>query len=189
MPYPEDHKLKVRGRIIESAARAFRANGLRDISVPVIMKGAGLTHGGFYAHFTNKDALIMETCRYAIGDTMALLQAAAAQTADRPPIETVIRYYLSPEHRDQTETGCILPALSGEISRASEELRDVFTAELQRMIDFLCELGRLAPSTGRALLSLLVGTLLLARSVPDRDFSDSLLTAGREQALAMLRYK
>lgn len=62
MPYPKGHKIKVRNKIVESAAQAFRTNGIHDVSVPFIMKGAGLTHGGFYSHFDNKEQLVAEAC-------------------------------------------------------------------------------------------------------------------------------
>ncbi|MFF2483906.1 TetR/AcrR family transcriptional regulator [Paenibacillus sp. NPDC058071] len=187
MPYPEGHKLKVRGRIIESAAKAFRTNGIREISVPVIMKGAGLTHGGFYSHFDNKEQLVSETCRYAISDTIALLQKAADQAGENPKIDAVINFYLSSYHRDQTEIGCILPSLSGEIPRASEEVREVFTQELQRMIDFICDLAKIDQATGNAVISLMVGTIVLARSVSDSELSDGLLAAGKVNAMGLIK--
>ncbi|OPA80984.1 TetR family transcriptional regulator [Paenibacillus selenitireducens] len=187
MPYPEGHKIKVRGRIIESAAQAFRMNGIRDISVPVIMKGAGLTHGGFYSHFDNKEQLVAEACQYAISDTIALLQEAANQEKQEPKINAVIHYYLSQQHRDRTEMGCILPALSSEISRSSEEVRNIFTQEVERMIDFLADLAEVDKSTASALLSSMVGTLLLARSVSDSTLSDNLLTAGKQHAKELIK--
>ncbi|KEQ25674.1 TetR/AcrR family transcriptional regulator [Paenibacillus tyrfis] len=187
MPYPEGHKIKVRGRIIESAAKAFRTNGIRDISVPFIMKGAGLTHGGFYSHFDNKEQLVSETCRYAISDTISLLQKAAEKEAGEPKIDAVIDFYLSPYHRDHTEMGCILPALSSEISRLSEEVRQVFTRDLQRMIDFIADLAEINKSIGSAVLSMMVGTLVLARSVNDPNFSDSLLESGKQQAKGLIK--
>ncbi|GED68197.1 TetR family transcriptional regulator [Brevibacillus reuszeri] len=186
MPYPEGHKIKVRGKIIESAAQAFRTNGIRDISVPVIMKGAGLTHGGFYSHFENKDQLVVEACRYAISDTIALLQQAADQAKDVPKIHAIIQYYLSQEHRDRREIGCILPALSGEMSRSSDEVRQVFTQEVQRMIDFIADLAQLDTSKASALLSSMVGSLVLARSVHDSKLSDDLLAAGKQYAQTIL---
>ncbi|WP_314586966.1 TetR/AcrR family transcriptional regulator [Paenibacillus terrigena] len=187
MPYPEGHKIKVRGKIIESAAQAFRTNGIRDISVPVIMKGAGLTHGGFYSHFENKEQLVAEACRYAISDTIELLQKAADQEQQGPKIHAVIHYYLSQQHRDRTEMGCIIPALSSEISRSSEDVRYVFTHEVERMIDFLSRVAEVDKCTGSALLSSMVGTLLLARSVSDSTLSDSLLTAGKQHAKELVK--
>jgi len=182
IPYPKGHKIKVRNKIVESAAQAFRANGILDVSVPLIMKGAGLTHGGFYSHFDNKEQLVTEACRYAISDTIAVLQQAADQEKQNPKINTVIDYYLSPYHRDKTEMGCILPALSGEISRSSEEVRQVFTHELERMITFLSNLAEIDTSKGSALISSMVGSLVLARSVNDSELSDNLLSTGKQYA-------
>ncbi|OPH56881.1 transcriptional regulator [Paenibacillus ferrarius] len=187
MPYPEGHKLKVRGKIIESAAQAFRTNGIRDISVPFIMKGAGLTHGGFYAHFDNKEQLVAEACRYAINDTISFLQEVADQENAAPKINAVIDYYLSSYHRDKTEMGCILPALSSEIARSSDEVRQVFTHELERMIDFISKVAKVDTAIGSALLSTMVGTLVLARSVNDSKLSDSFLAAGKQHAKELIK--
>lgn len=182
IPYPKEHKIKVRKRIVESAAQAFRTKGIQDVSVPFIMKGAGLTHGGFYAHFDNKDQLVAEACRYAISDTIALLQNAADQEKQNPKINTVIDYYLSTYHRDKKEMGCIIPALSGDISRSSEEVQQVFTHELKRMISFISNLAEIDASKGSALFSTMVGSLVLARSVSDPELSENILTAGKKAA-------
>ncbi|MGO4180300.1 TetR/AcrR family transcriptional regulator [Paenibacillus sp. MCAF9] len=187
MPYPKGHKLKVRNKIVESAAQAFRTKGILDVSVPFIMKGAGLTHGGFYSHFDNKEQLVAEACRYAISDTIAILQNAADQEKQNPKINSVIDYYLSPYHRDKTEMGCILPALSGEISRSSEEVRQVFTHELERMIAFISNLAEIDTTKGSALISTMVGTLVLARSVHDPELSGTLLSAGKQYAKELVR--
>ncbi|WP_025682149.1 TetR/AcrR family transcriptional regulator [Paenibacillus maysiensis] len=184
MPYPEGHKIKVRKHIISSAAKAFRTNGVRNISLPYIMKGAGLTHGGFYSHFENKDQLVMETCHFAIGETIEMLQRVADKNKDKdqPPIEAVIEFYLSPLHRDQSEIGCILPALSGEISQLSEEIRETYTRELQRFIVFITNMAGIETGIGYALVSIMVGSVALARAVSDSKFSDDLLLTGRAQA-------
>lgn len=189
MPYPKGHKIKVRGKIVESAARAFRTNGIQEVSVPFIMKGAGLTHGGFYSHFDNKEQLVAEACEYAISDTITLLQNVADQEEQNSKINKVIDYYLSPYHREQTEMSCIFPALSSEISRSSEEVRQVFTHELERMINFISNLAEIDVSRGRALFSTMVGSLVLARSVSDPELSDSFLSAGRQQAKEMVKRK
>ncbi|WP_145331006.1 TetR/AcrR family transcriptional regulator [Paenibacillus xylanexedens] len=184
MPYPKGHKIKVRNHIITSAAKAFRTHGVRNISLPYIMKGAGLTHGGFYSHFENKDQLVMETCHFAISDTIEMLQKVADKNKnkDQSPIEAVIDFYLGSLHRDQTEVGCILPALSGEISQLSEDIRQAYTQELQRFISFITTMAGMDASSGYALVSSMVGTVALARAVSDSKLSDDLLQAGRTQA-------
>ncbi|ETT32918.1 transcriptional regulator [Paenibacillus sp. FSL R7-269] len=188
MPYPKGHKLKVRNHIIASAAKAFRTHGVRNISLPHIMKGAGLTHGGFYSHFENKDQLVMETCHFAISDTIEMLQRIADhnKNENQTPIEAVIDFYLSPLHRDQTEAGCILPALSGEISQLSADIRQAYTQELQRFIAFIINMAEIDPSNGYALVSSMVGTVALARAVSDAKLSDALLQASRMQAKQMV---
>lgn len=186
MPYPTGHKLKVREQIIESAAKAFRTNGVRHISLPFIMKGAGLTHGGFYAHFKNKDQLVIEAFHFAISDTIKLLQNVADKKADQPRIQTIIEFYLSSVHRDQTEVGCILPALAGEVSQLSQEVRQAYTDELKRFMEFIADTANIDVSTSYALVSSLVGTIALARAVNDSNFSDQLLLAGKIQAKRIL---
>ncbi|KWX80221.1 transcriptional regulator [Paenibacillus riograndensis] len=182
MPYPEGHKLKVRKHIITSAAKAFRTKGVRNISLPYIMKGAGLTHGGFYSHFENKEQLVIEACHFAINDTIELLQKVADKSKDQPQIQSVIEFYLSSVHRDQTEIGCILPTLSGEISQLSEEVRQAYTRELQRFMKFISDMAGVDASTGYALVNSMVGTVALARAVSDPKLSDDLLLAGKNQA-------
>lgn len=96
---------------------------------------------------------------------------------------------MSPYHRDQTEMSCIFPALSSEISRSSEEVRQVFTHELERMITFISNLAEIDMSSGRALFSTMVGSLVLARSVTDPELSDGFLSAGRQKAKEMVKRK
>ncbi|WP_339320752.1 TetR/AcrR family transcriptional regulator [Paenibacillus sp. FSL R10-2734] len=186
MPYPKGHKIKVRNTIVESAAQAFRAHGIHDVSVPLIMKGVGLTHGGFYSHFDNKEQLVAEACRYAISDTIALLQKVADQEEQHPKINAVIDYYLSPYHRDKTEMGCIIPALSAEIAHSSEEVRQVFTQEMERMVTFISTLAEIDASKGNALFSTMVGSLILARTVNNPELSDSLLSSGKRYAKELI---
>lgn len=186
MPYPKGHKSKVREQIIVSAARAFRTNGVRNISLPFIMKGAGLTHGGFYAHFKNKDQLVIEAFHFAITDTIKLLQSVADKKADQPRIQTIIEFYLSSVHRDQTEVGCILPALAGEIPQLSQEVRKAYTDELKRFMEFIADAGNIDLSKSYALVSSMIGTIALARAVNDSQFSDQLLLAGKVQAKRVL---
>lgn len=182
MPYTETHKIKVRRKILKSATQAFRTNGIKEVSVQQIMKGAGLTHGGFYAHFESKDKLVAEACRSAIGETIALLQKSADQAPSDRQIETVIDTYLSKYHRDTPEDGCIFPTLSSEISRSSQDVRQVFTDEMAGFFDFISTLVKDDKQKSIAMVSTMVGSLLLARSVVDPALSDAILDAGKHYA-------
>lgn len=182
MPYPQTHKQRVREKIVGSAAEAFRKNGIKEVSVPQIMKGAGLTHGGFYAHFANKDQLVAEACHKAIEETIALLQNATDQRADDSKIQTVIDYYLSTTHRDNLEKSCILPTLSSEISRSTEEVKQTFTEEVTRFISFVSGMIGNNDQKSMAIISAMVGSLLLARSVNDAELSQNILDASKQYA-------
>lgn len=182
MPYPEGHKDKVRHEIITSAAEAFRENGIRESSVPSIMRGAGLTHGGFYSHFTNKEELIAETCSNIVSQMIGALQAAVDHSESESKINVVIDYYLSTEHRDHGERGCIVPILSGEISQSSDAIKTIFSQELNRYIEFIAEISGLDKTMSGAILSVMVGSLILARGIKDPVLSDSILEQGKIQA-------
>ena len=186
MPYPKGHKDKVRGLIIASAAKAFRTNGVRDISVPAVMKGAGLTHGGFYSYFKSKNQLIAESCKVAVDETIEVLTKVADEAAGESKIDAVIDYYLSPVHRDHSEIGCIFPAISGEMMYLSREVREEVTVQLERIIDFISQTANIGKSAGNALFGLMLGTIVLARSVSDPALSDSLLDSGRQHARNIL---
>lgn len=177
MPYTTSHKMKVRKKILDSAAQEFRANGIKEVSVPRLMNGAGLTHGGFYAHFKNKNQLVAEVCRNAIEDTIDRLQQAAMNSGNPNELQAVVEYYLSDSHRDHPDEGCIIPSLAGEISRSSEDIREVFTEEIRRFISFLTNLGTISRDQGAAILSTMVGSILLSRSVSDPDLSRHILNS------------
>lgn len=186
MPYPTGHKAKVRARILDSAAQAFRKNGIRETSVPFIMKGAGLTHGGFYSHFASKEQLIAETCSNIVNHTLDTLRTIAQEENAESKFEAVINYYLSTVHRDNIEEGCIIPTLSGEIAQSSEEIRVIFSQELERFIDFISEIAGCDKSSGGIVLSIMIGSLLLARGIKDPVMSDNILESGKKQAKSVL---
>ncbi len=178
-------KARTRQRVIETASRAFRAQGVAGTSIPMLMAGVGLTHGTFYAHFDSKDALVAEAYTRGLNETVDnLLQRAE----DAPPgqgLHAVIDRYLSAEHRDDAAGGCVLPALAGEVRREPDTVRHAFTAAIKRYFDRLAPLLPDGDTQTRAdheliLASGMVGAVLLARAVDDRELSDRILRACRE---------
>ena len=166
-------------RIVSAAARAIRRSGYDGTGVADIMKEAGLTHGAFYAHFASREAMLAEAATRACAESAA---AAAGVVAAVPPgqaLESMLRGYLSPEHRAQVERGCPLAALGSETPRQAAEVRRATTRHIKEMIDLL---ARQSPDWGRpeaherALVTLatMVGALLLARAVDEPALSDSL---------------
>lgn len=185
MPYSKAHKARTRARIVAAAARAFRAEGIGKVAIPALMRDAGLTHGGFYAHFASKEALVAEACARGLSESsQAILAAADAQPPDEA-LSLIVRAYLSRGHRDDPQTGCAIPALGPEVARAPEEVRAAFADALrdyaQRIAAYLppdaSEVER--EETALLLLSGMAGTLMVARALDDRAQSDRLLLAAR----------
>jgi TetR/AcrR family transcriptional repressor of nem operon len=173
-------------RIVSVAARAIRRSGYDGTGVADIMKEAGLTHGGFYAHFASREAMLAEAATRACAESAAVAAGAAAASPSEQTLATMLRAYLSREHLEQVEMGCPLVALGSETPRQAPEVRRATTRHIKEMIDFV---ARQSPDWGqpgaheRALvtLSTMVGTLLLARAVDEPALADALCEAAIKQ--------
>lgn len=171
-----------RARILRAAARTFRADGLSG-SVHAVMRGAGLTHGGFYAHFPDKRALVRATLAQAVQETARTFQAEAARDPARP-LTAALRAYLSRRHRDHPAEGCVLPALAAEVARQPGEVRGEFAGAAEGLLaEFRALMEQERPDASEddalALLAGLVGALVLARATRGSPLSDRVLLAAR----------
>lgn len=174
-------------RIVDAAARAIRRSGYNGTGVAEIMKDAGLTHGGFYAHFDSREAMLAEAADRAGGESVAMMQEIAARLPPNQALAAMMRAYLSEEHFEAVETGCATAALCSEMPRQAPEVRRVATRRIKEMIDLV---SRQFPDWGqpeaheRALVTIatMVGSLALARAVDDSRLSSAL----REAALKHL---
>lgn len=171
MRYPPERKEQTRQAILAAAGRVFRRLGYAGAGVDAVMAEAGLTAGGFYAHFASKEALFTEMIAQALAQTT--LGGAAPSEPDW--LASLIQRYLSPGHRDTVEQGCPLPPLLADLSRAGESARAAFEDHLRAALTRMQE--QLAPGAPpAALLALLVGGLTLARAVGDEFAADILAT-------------
>ena len=174
-------------RIVEAAARAIRRSGYDGTGVADIMKDAGMTHGGFYAHFGSREAMLAEAADRAGAEGVAALARIAAAAPPRQARQALVRAYLSKAHVEGVETGCALAALGSEMPRQAPEVRRAATRRIQEMIDLV---ARQSPDWGQpgahthALVTVatMVGALVLARAVDDPRLSVAL----REAALKHL---
>jgi TetR/AcrR family transcriptional regulator, transcriptional repressor for nem operon len=165
-------------RILQSAARLFRERGLDRVTVAEIMGAAGLTHGGFYAHFKSKDDLIAASAARSLDEFDRQIDLATSASAD--PVRWFVDRYLSPAHRDNPGRGCALVALGGELTRQDGATRTGVTARLRVLLDQLAtrfSWRKAEPPRAQAiqLVSSLIGGLLLARLVDDAALSDEIL--------------
>jgi TetR/AcrR family transcriptional repressor of nem operon len=184
MRYDASHKEETRKRLVKAAARAIRAEGPFKVGVAGVMADVGLTHGGFYAHFASKDALVAAGVERMFEEGRRTLER---ETSGRPPaagLAAYIDFYLSQRHRDSRTAGCPLPFLAADAPRLPEAARNRFAqgvADLtERIAGHLAKLGR--PEGGgeaSSLLSEMVGALALARADPDPVRSDAILTRSR----------
>lgn len=191
MRYDADHKRRTRERVLDEAGQALRAAGPERLSVAEVMSRAGLTHGGFYAHFASKDALVCEAIDAAFADARAIFERASDA---RPPREALSRYlaaYLSERHRDAPDRGCPLPALAADLPRMSPQARERFAAGVERLTARVAALlGAAEVPDGEGLASSvvaeLVGALSLSRAVGDPARSRVILDRSREALSARL---
>ena len=164
-------------RIVETAARAIRRSGYDGTGVADIMKEAGLTHGGFYAHFSSRDAMLAEAADRAGEETLAIAKKVLAETPEDQALQALMHVYLSNEHMTNIEKGCSLVALGSEMPRQASEVRKASTCRVKEMVALIK--SRLPDDESEAnekalvMFSTMVGTLLLARAVDDPELSEA----------------
>src|SRR3982074_2377220 len=108
MRYEREHKAKTHKKIVEDAARRFRSEGLSGASVATVMQDTGLTHGGFYKHFSSKNDLLVESMGEAFHETARWLSQVAEQAPPADAWKAIVTAYLSLDHCDHPEKGCPL---------------------------------------------------------------------------------
>lgn len=191
MRYPTSHKAATRRRIIAVASAAFRERGVEGTGVDEVMRRAGLTHGGFYAHFQDKAQLIAEACAEAFDAAVVNVDRIAALPTPAQRARLLIDSYLSIRHRDNRGSGCLVVAVGADIGRLAGPARSGYAQGFALHLDRLCAALRLSEDSGRNrdlvthLMSSLVGSLLFARAMDDTARSDALLASSRR----MLRHE
>ena len=188
MRYSKDHKAETHERIVKNASVRLREGGAASLGVADLMKEAGLTHGGFYAHFASRDALISEAFAHAMQQTTGRWRKRAELAPEGKRLASIVNGYLSTEHRDDAGNGCALPALGVEASRANPKIRKAFANKLEEMIEVVAEQFSDLPTKAArreaiAVVSTMMGAMILARTAGTGEFSDEILSAGRYAAL------
>lgn len=184
MPWSNEHKAHTRARIVEAAAAALREHGIANVGVADIMAAAGLTHGGFYAHFPSKEDLLAEAVARASEQSLEPLAASLGDVARDERLHAVIDTYLSPGHVAHAGAGCPVAAVGSEVARAGGRMHRNMARAIRERIDWLRTLlppGRRAKARDEqavGALACMVGGLILARAVDKKD-SAALLEACR----------
>jgi AcrR family transcriptional regulator len=178
MRYPDGHAEVMRTRIVAAASHALRRDGIDAVSIPKLMKLVGLTHGGFYVHFRDREELVAEAVAHTATDS--------AMSNDLPASEAFARY-LSQDHVRHPELGCVIAALgvegtrqSGPVRRAFAEAATRFLRGVQRKLHPKSSEGPLSDAA-LATASRMVGAVVLARLVQDETLANRLLESAKSR--------
>lgn len=187
--YGSEHKEATRRRIVETAGRRLKRDGIDGSGIATLMADAGLTNGAFYAHFDSKDDLVATVVRDQLGRQASEFHELPG---GRAGLEVFVREYLSPAHRDHPDIGCPSAALLDEVGRCTAATKNAYTAGTKAILDEICT--RLAPDdpetargTALALFAMLVGSMQLARALSDKKLSDAVLEACIRSAEELIR--
>ncbi len=182
MPWPEGHKASTRERIVRAAAEAFRAKGVGEVRIAEVMARAGLTHGGFYAHFASKADLVGPALDQANQETVERISAAGAGLPGALRLRAAIDAYLSEAHAAHPERGCPVATLGPELARAGGARRQLARG-IQDRLRWMRELlpgrrSRAADDRAVGILAGMIGGVILARAVEPGE-GDAVLAACR----------
>lgn len=186
MRYSPEHKQQTRQKILEAAGRLFREKGYNGVGVDAIMAEVGLTAGGFYAHFSSKEALFVEAVATALKTRANSLSSNFQGQDESVWLHTLINSYLSRSHRDLQAEGCPFPALTPDIARSDPKTRARYEKYL---LAFMTQIENRLPEDSipkeersAALAALMIGGLMMSRAVNDSEFSNRILKACRQTA-------
>ena len=191
MRYDANHKERTRARLLAEAAAAIRSKGIERVGVAEVMAGAGLTHGGFYAHFESKDDLVAHAVAYMFDASYAWL---LRHTEGREPADALSNYvdaYLARSQRDDRAHGCPIAALSADLPNMPEAASARFADGTERLVAALAKLlKKLGAKNPEALawsaLAELAGALTLSRAVSDPETSTAILRNSRAMVKSRL---
>ena len=190
MRYPKEQKEETRRRILEAAGKLFREHGYNGIGVDAIMAEAGLTAGGFYAHFQSKEELFAEAIASAFNNRNKTLHLSASQQDDAEWLKNLIYGYLSRTHRDMVAEGCPLPSITPDVMRGSEQVRENYEKSVRQFAaSIIAHLEPGEPSEKERALAIIaqcIGGLMMARAVNDEELSNQLLRASRHAAMKIV---
>jgi TetR/AcrR family transcriptional repressor of nem operon len=191
MRYKRSHKADAHERIMRVAKSMIRARGPEKMSVDALMGKAGLTHGGFYAHFKSRDAMVAETVAAVFDEVAEIMQL---KFGDMPPREALlgfIDWYLSPEHRDGGIPSCPVVTFSWDLTRQSERFRKAYKSGVGKVVGMMAGwitasgIGN-AQALAASIISSLAGSIAVSRGVGDLTLSDGVLAATRQSILMRL---
>lgn len=189
MRYDAEHKTHIHRKIVKGASRQLRKKGLNGPTVEALMKASGLTHGGFYKHFSSRDDLVLEAVEESLRELTEMLLDAAGHSGSRDAWKAMVTAYLSIERCDRAEIGCPIAALAPDIARSAPPMKQRISAAI---LKFRGELLPYMPGRTEEerqanflmILSSIVGAIVIARTMPDIGVRQAILNTVRDRLLA-----
>ena len=191
MPYPPTHRREVKTKIIDSARRLFNRRGFEDVSIAEIMKGAGLTHGGFYKYFNSKSDLYAEVmdCFFTNPEWKNCWEGVHVDLSATDVGGQVVSAYLSRQHYEDVENSCPMVALPTDVARSGVAARRAFEKVFRAMVSVLerslLDKRRDGNATAQVIAALSIGGMVVARTLGDRTHADELRAACLAAALEL----
>ena len=186
MRYGPEHKARTREAILDAAGALFREEGYRGASIEAIMARAGLTIGGFYAHFSSKEDLFAAVIEHTAQATVSQREEGLDGLQGADWVAGLVRRYLSPGHLDHVAEGCTMPPLLSELARSGTLPRDAFATafdDFRNRVAAHLATDPEAAARATAIIAAAVGAMSIARAMPDRARAEAILRDARRQAL------
>jgi len=187
MRYPPERRAKTRDAVLKAAASELREGGFSGVGVDRLSAAAGVTSGAFYSHFSSKEDVLASVIDANLG--RPFVEPGDGDLATRRErLRAYLRSYISLEHRDDPGQGCVIPTLSADVARSGTAVREIYQQRIDELIGKIASLmqGSAGEREKKAwsLLSMMVGAMLIARAMPDKDQAAKAIDSALESALA-----
>jgi TetR/AcrR family transcriptional regulator, transcriptional repressor for nem operon len=189
MRYQADQKAKARQMLLQSATKALRAKGFHGIGVDGLAASAGVTSGAFYSNFSGKEALLQAVIDANLGQPFIDMDSGTAAER-RQRLKDYLKMYISATHRADAANGCVMPALSADVARSGEAVRDAYLRRMRELIGKIAHViggdADAAEGQARTVVALMVGAVSVARALPEGREAEAVLDAALRQAVAVI---
>lgn len=189
MRYPPDQKAKAKEAILQAGAQALRTNGFNGIGVDGLAAAAGVTSGAFYSNFSNKEALLESVIEACLGEPF--VDPDTGSLAERRELlRQWLANYISPHHRDNPASGCVMPTLSADVARAGPPVREAYRHKMVELIQKMSKvLDGAEPDRERrawSIVAIMVGAIAISRAMPDGEEANRAIEHALETAVSLI---
>ena len=175
MRYPPDHKARARRALLEAGARSLKANGFHGVGVDGLAAAADVTSGAFYSNFPSKQAMLEAIIDAGVGEPFLSETDSATREEGRARLVDLLQSYISAEHSLDPAEGCVMPALSADVSRADAPVKDAYQRKMTALVNRIAELLDGDPSDRQrrawSIVTLMVGSIVISRGFPEQSQS------------------